>query len=324
MSFRAELITDPRSQYEVDRKFTKFYLNYSPKTPLGDNYKPNYCVLPAKYAEIHDKIQEFEVRSDDVLLCGISKSGTTWAQEMVWLINNNLDYETAKSQNLLYERFRLLEYESLKANETEILGLNDSEIDLLNRTKSPRHIKCHLPMAFLPTAVWKIQPKIIYVMRNPKDAAISYYHHMKSMRGFKGNLDDFFGLYLSGQVLCGPYFDHVMGFWKLRHLPNILLLTYEDMKRDLKDVLQKIADFLGKSLSNDEIHTLYEHLQVDSMRQNPSCNFEERIQKAAINKEFKFIRRGIAGAYKDEMPAHWINKFDEEIRVHMGNCTFYQ
>lgn len=85
----------------------------------------------------------------------------------------------------------------------------------------------------------------------------------------------------------GPYFDHLMGFWKLKQLPNILIITYEDMKRDLKEVIRKVATFLNKNLSSDDINTLYEHLQVDSMRKNASCNFEERIKKAAINKDFK-------------------------------------
>lgn len=109
MSIKAELIKDPRSEYEIDRHFTKFYLNYTPKTPLGPDFKPNYCVLPAKYSEVHDKVRHFKTRPDDVFLCGNSKSGTTWAQEMIWLINNDLDYEAAKGKNLLYERFRLLE-----------------------------------------------------------------------------------------------------------------------------------------------------------------------------------------------------------------------
>lgn len=109
MSFRTERITDSRSKYEIDRHFTKFYLNYTPKTPLGVDFKPNYCVLPAKYSEVHDKIKSFKVREDDVFLCGNAKSGTTWAQEMVWLINNDLNYDGAKGKNLLYERFRLLE-----------------------------------------------------------------------------------------------------------------------------------------------------------------------------------------------------------------------
>ena len=37
------------------------------------------------------------------------RSGTTWTQELVWLLANNLDYESAKSR-LLTERFPFLEY----------------------------------------------------------------------------------------------------------------------------------------------------------------------------------------------------------------------
>lgn len=89
--------------------------------------------------------------------------------------------------------------DALKANEAAILGVTESDIDALNALPSPRHIKCHLPVAFLPEDVWNVNPKIVYIVRNPKDAAISYYHHLKNVRGFKGTLEDFLGLYLSGQ-----------------------------------------------------------------------------------------------------------------------------
>lgn len=79
------------------------------------------------------------------------------------------------------------------------MNLTESEIDALNKLESPRHIKCHLPMGFLPESIWKVNPKIIYVIRNPKDAAISYFHHMKNIRGFKGSMSDFLYLYISGQ-----------------------------------------------------------------------------------------------------------------------------
>lgn len=60
------------------------------------------------------------------------------------------------------------------------------------------------------------------------------------------------------------------------------------MKRDLRVVIQKVATFLDKKLSGNDINTLYEHLQIDSMRKNASCNFEERMKKSAVNKDFKY------------------------------------
>lgn len=109
MSLKATLITDPKNDFAIDRKYTKFELTYIPNTPLGPSYKPCPTVMPAKFGKVFEQMRKFEVRPDDIFLGGAPKSGTTWAQEMVWLINNNLNYEEAKSKNLYYERFMGLE-----------------------------------------------------------------------------------------------------------------------------------------------------------------------------------------------------------------------
>ena len=53
---------------------------------------------------------------------------------------------------------------------------------LVEKMPSPRTIKTHLPGAMLPTQLFDKQPKIIYIARNPKDIAVSYYHmHQKDI-----------------------------------------------------------------------------------------------------------------------------------------------
>lgn len=42
-----------------------------------------------------DKYKYFNVREDDVIISGFPRSGTTRAQEMVWLIVNDFDFEAA-------------------------------------------------------------------------------------------------------------------------------------------------------------------------------------------------------------------------------------
>jgi hypothetical protein len=66
---------------------------------LSDPKNPkNNCVLIQKYAYFSaKKIKNFEVFDDDVWVISFPKCGTTWTQEMVWLLNNDLDYETALS-----------------------------------------------------------------------------------------------------------------------------------------------------------------------------------------------------------------------------------
>lgn len=103
--------------------------------------------------------------------------GTTWAQEIVYLINNDLNFEEAKKQ-VLETRFPYLEY--------PLPGLSTIE-----KTSSPRLIKTHLPFELLPSSADKA--KVVYVTRNPKDTVVSYFHftRMFTMFNFVGTFDDF-------------------------------------------------------------------------------------------------------------------------------------
>lgn len=49
---------------------------------------------------------------------------------------------------------------------------------------------------------------------------------------------------------------------------------------------------------------------------NPACNHEKEfqsLQKASglEGEEFRFVRRGVVGSHKDEMPKEVIDQFDE-------------
>ena len=69
---------------------------------------PEKWLLPSKFKLCADEIYNFEARSSDVIICSYPRSGTTWTQEMIWLICNDLDYETAKKITL-NERFPFFE-----------------------------------------------------------------------------------------------------------------------------------------------------------------------------------------------------------------------
>ena len=61
-----------------------------------------------RYKEWAEKIKNFEVFEDDIWLVTYPKSGTTWSQEMISLLKNGLDYDTA-AKTMLHERFPFLE-----------------------------------------------------------------------------------------------------------------------------------------------------------------------------------------------------------------------
>lgn len=57
----------------------------------------NICFLPKHYSSHSNYIRDFQVREEDVWVVSFIKAGTTWTQEMAWMIGNDLDYEKAKT-----------------------------------------------------------------------------------------------------------------------------------------------------------------------------------------------------------------------------------
>ena len=86
----------------------------------------------------------------------------------------------------------------------------DAFIDVKKKFGPPYHIKNHLPAPFLPKKIWTVKPKIIYVARNPKDQAISFYHFYKSVYQYDGTMEEFLNLWLEGLTEFGQQTRHIL------------------------------------------------------------------------------------------------------------------
>ena len=49
------------------------------------------------------------------------------------------------------------------------------------------------------------------------------------------------------------------------------------MKKDLASVIKKIADFLGKEITEENVAKIVEFTNIDNMKKNPMSNMEERM-----------------------------------------------
>ena len=63
---------------------------------------------PYRYMEQAEGFYKFKARASDTWVMSHPRSGTTWTQELVWLLSNELDYESARTRYLA-KRFPLLE-----------------------------------------------------------------------------------------------------------------------------------------------------------------------------------------------------------------------
>ncbi|KAF2895327.1 hypothetical protein ILUMI_10845 [Ignelater luminosus] len=268
--------------------------------------KDKIC-LPVYYKNYEEMIRKFNVRHDDVFLLGLPKTGTTWCHEMLWLIINDLNFEAAKETS----RFRcpLLEanilYDVTKFEEWTKGGLLEHTENL----KSPRCIKSNLHWSLLPEQIQdgSRKPKIILLFRNPKDTCVSHYHQARAAAGYKGTFEEFSELYLGGRVPYLPYWKNVFSLWEQRDKSNVLILTYSEMKENLQNVINKASRFLGKSLTDDQIQNLMEHLN-------------EKHKLATSSHEF--IRVGKVGGHISLMTPEINAKFDVWIKENTSGTDF--
>lgn len=69
----------------------------------------NFCVLTQKFVDQSlERIKKFKIYEDDIWIVTPPKCGTTWTQEMLRLLLNDLDYEKA-TKTLLMNDFPFIE-----------------------------------------------------------------------------------------------------------------------------------------------------------------------------------------------------------------------
>ena len=108
----------------------------------------------------------------------------------------------------------------------------------------------------------------------------------------------------------------MLGYWNNRHLQNVLFLTFEEMKSDLSAVLDKVSQFLGKSIQAKDKPRLLDHLSFDSMKKNAAVNKQDFVQVAVFFEKKTLMQFKIC-INTEQLTSfnHYRNIFLELIRV---------
>lgn len=124
-------------------------------------------------------------------------------------------------------------------------------------------------------------------------------------------------------VTYAPYWDHVLPFWKRRNQPNILFLKYEDISKNLPSIIETVASFLERQLTQEQVSSLANHLSFDNMKTNSAVNYEMLVdtrRKYKISDDDGcFMRSGKVGGYKADMTEEIAKKFDDWTEYHTRN-----
>ncbi|XP_040346336.1 sulfotransferase 1 family member D1-like [Herpailurus yagouaroundi] len=238
---------------------------------------------------------------------------TTWISEILDLIYNNGDVEKCK-QNAIYKRVPFMEL--------IIPGL-DNGVEDLKKKQSPRLVKTHLPVQLLPSSFWKNNCKMVYVARNAKDVAVSYYYfyQMAKLHPEPGTWEEFLDKFMTGKVAFGAWYDHVKGWWEKRNDYRILYLFYEDMKEDPKREIQKLLKFLDKDLPEETVDKILYYSSFDVMKQNPFTNYTTVAGVRMDHSISPFMRKGILGDWKNHFTVAQYERFEKEYDKKMKGST---
>lgn len=277
---------------------------------------PMNMYMPAKFPEIGERIYNFKPRPDDVWIVTYPKCGTTLTQELMWQMANGANPDSEDSKKNVFLRVPFIEMTCLNTSSMPVPSVEtDDPMNIMARMMadtvawtdkqpSPRIIKTHLPMCMLPPNLLDVC-KVLFVCRNVKDTCVSFYHHEKLLPNQGLDKDADFGeyseFYRKGEVLYGSYWAHLKDGWKYKGNKNFKFMWYEDLRVNLDKCLRELADFTGFKLSDDNISTLVDHLNIENFRKNDAVNMKpmKGTVPDEVRDNFNFIRKGKVGDWKD-------------------------
>ncbi|XP_070846678.1 sulfotransferase 2B1-like [Chaetodon trifascialis] len=254
--------------------------------------------------------EDFSFRSDDILIVTFPKSGTTWMQEIVPLIVSGGDPSSVETI----------------PNWDRVPWLEEHRACILNleQRPSPRMFSTHFHYNMMPPSFFEAKPKVIYVMRNPKDVFTSSFHYygMASYMVNPGPQSEFLHKFLEGKVMFGSWFDHVKSWLNAEDKERIMYISYEEMIMDLKDSVARMAQFLDKSLDAEVIEKIAECCLFKNMKQNKMSNFSTVPREIMDQTKSEFLRKGIVGDWKNQLTVAEAEYFDAVYKDKMKDVKY--
>ncbi|XP_053378999.1 amine sulfotransferase-like [Mercenaria mercenaria] len=180
--------------------------------------------------------------------------------------------------------------------------------------KSPRMIKSHLHHFLLPEQLQNGKGRIIYLVRNPKDVVTSFYNFMADQL-VEGDrvFENFFDGFVNGTEFACPWPRHVLEYWSRRDDPNVPFFRFEDVVKDKPAAIRRIADLLGRTLTEEDVTKIADHCLVDNMRVNDKVNFSYWKDIRYVNENAKgaHINKGEPGAWHAVLTQEQSARIDE-------------
>uniref|UniRef100_A0A3B3ZZ95 Sulfotransferase n=1 Tax=Periophthalmus magnuspinnatus TaxID=409849 RepID=A0A3B3ZZ95_9GOBI len=173
---------------------------------------------------------------------------------------------------------------------------------------SPRFLGTHMHPDNIPATFYQNKSKMLVIFRNPKDTVVSYYHFCNNNPVLPSvkSWDSFFQDFMSGDVPWGSYFTHALAWEKKMDDPNVMIVTYEDLKQNLSEGVRQISTFFGFSLTEAQVEQISQGSTFSAMK--------ERSANSHGNMGNVIFRKGEVGDWKNHFSPEQSQQMDETFK----------
>ena len=281
---------------------------------------------PEKTKEMHNQHidstfrNDFKFRDDDIIISTYAKSGTTWMQQIVsqMLFNGETDLDTQAMSPWIDFR----------------VPPKEIKLAAVEAQTHRRFVKTHLPVEAL---VYSPKAKYIYIGRDGRDVLWSLYNHhangneamydaLNKTPGLVGpplepptdDIREYWHTWLAKDGF--PYWsfwENVRSWWGIRDLPNLLLVHFETLKRNMPTEMRRIAKFLDIPIDESKWDTIVEHCTFDWMKSHGEkiVPLGGAVWKGGVK---TFINKGTNGRWKETLTPAESAEYEAKAVAELG------
>ena len=283
-------------------------------------------VWPQKSKELHSNHfdstiwNDYKFLDDDIIISTYAKTGTTWVQQIV--------------SQLIFDGEEGLPVADMSPWLDLRVPPKDVKLAELEAQTHRRLIKTHLPVEAL---VFSPKVKYLYIARDGRDVVWSLYnHHSTANDLWYEALNETPGLV--GPPMTKPvdsivqyyhewldndgypfwsFWENIRSWWKIRDLPNVMLVHFSNLKQDMPKEIRRIAEFLDIDINEKKWHEILLHCSFDYMKANatPSVPLGGAFWDGGAE---QFIYKGVNGRWRESLNSTEIKKYDSLAVKELG------
>jgi Sulfotransferase domain len=230
------------------------------------------------------EFRHLRVRRGDAFLASYPRSGNTWLRFMLFeaLTGTPAEFHSARRAIPHVNPYR----------DTRPLLSNGARL-FLTHEQYGRHYR---------------RAAAVYLVRDVRDVVISEYGRQRMNLSYAQDFDHFLEDFLRGRIhRFGSWADHVAGWIRRASMDgSLLLLRYEDLKRDTSRALGEVLRFLGEPRPVSVIRTAVANNSLEAMRKK-----EDQIRLPESRPGFRFVNKGESGSWREQLDARQILRIEE-------------